>query len=423
MTIDSPYLCLLGVGVRLRPAGGAVGRARPWAAAGRSPRSACWPSTPCSLFPACVGLFLLTDRTRRGEFRRPGFWVMAALTAAGAAPDHGLERGARLGELPARLALAGADTRQAASTRSGPAALPGRPVRAADRLLVRGLGRGGRGASGPGGAADPRTAFLWWASVPVLAVFLLAAVKSKGQAELAGRGLRHRCVLAVAWVARQVTDPRRGYRRLARACPGARDRLRGVGDARRPATRGWSGRSRRVMPAPTADRPVPIRKLDPTSPAARLAVARRRGGRIRERVRAEKGRNRSWSAMTGPARANSASTAAVNPTVYTFGPALADRHSQYDVWRPNPVADAQVFRGRTFVYVGDSKPGLQQAFDRVDSPVEVIASDGGIPVADWKVWVLRGFRGFPDGRRAPGTEAPCTQRTVPRPGSPGRGLR
>ncbi len=90
------------------------------------------------------------------------------------------------------------------------------------------------------------------------------------------------------------------------------------------------------------------------------------------------------------------------PEVYTFGPALADRHSQYDLWRPNPVADAQVFRGRTFVYVGDLTPELLRAFDRADPPVEVVASDGGIPVADWKVRVLRGFRGFPDGRRGAG---------------------
>ena len=77
---------------------------------------------------------------------------------------------------------------------------------------------------------------------------------------------------------------------------------------------------------------------------------------------------------------------------------MADRHSQYDLWRPNPVADAQAFQGRTFVYVGDAIPDVQRVFDRADPPVEVVASDGGIPVADWKVWVLRGFRGFPAGR-------------------------
>ena len=88
--------------------------------------------------------------------------------------------------------------------------------------------------------------------------------------------------------------------------------------------------------------------------------------------------------------------------MYSIGLAVADRHSQYDLWRPNPLADAQVFRGRTFVYVGDITPELLQAFDRADPPVEVVASDGGVPVADWKVRVLRGFRGFPAGRRDAG---------------------
>jgi hypothetical protein len=93
-----------------------------------------------------------------------------------------------------------------------------------------------------------------------------------------------------------------------------------------------------------------------------------------------------------------------NPPVYSFGTVIADRHSQYDVWRPNPVADAQAFRGRAFVYVGTSLPDADRVFDRTEPPVEVIASDGGIPVATWKVWVAYGFRGFPpesSGRRPP----------------------
>ena len=95
-----------------------------------------------------------------------------------------------------------------------------------------------------------------------------------------------------------------------------------------------------------------------------------------------------------------------NPQVYSFGSALSDRHSQYDVWRPNPAADAQVFRGRTFVYVGTKElPDAKRMFDRVGPPVEVIASDGGVPVAAWKVWVFCGYRGVPPdlaGRRVRG---------------------
>ena len=81
-----------------------------------------------------------------------------------------------------------------------------------------------------------------------------------------------------------------------------------------------------------------------------------------------------------------------NPVVFTFGVALADRFSQYDVWRPNPVFDAQAFAGRTFVYVGEAIP--EAAFRQVELAEAVVARDDGVPVANWKIWVCRGFRGF-----------------------------
>ena len=37
-----------------------------------------------------------------------------------------------------------------------------------------------------------------------------------------------------------------------------------------------------------------------------------------------------------------------NPVVYSVGLILGDRHSQYDLWRPNPVEDSALFVGRTF---------------------------------------------------------------------------
>jgi hypothetical protein len=78
--------------------------------------------------------------------------------------------------------------------------------------------------------------------------------------------------------------------------------------------------------------------------------------------------------------------------VYTFAPGVGDRFSQYDVWRPNPMADAQAFRGRTFVYVGDRLP--DGVFDRLEFVRRVTHTEGGVPVASWQVWVGRGYRGF-----------------------------
>ena len=83
-----------------------------------------------------------------------------------------------------------------------------------------------------------------------------------------------------------------------------------------------------------------------------------------------------------------------HPTAYSFGPALGDRRSQYDFWRPNPVWDPGTFRGRTFVLVGDVSPAVFKAFAAVDVPRVVRYCEGGQPVAVWTVTVCRGFRGF-----------------------------
>ena len=83
-----------------------------------------------------------------------------------------------------------------------------------------------------------------------------------------------------------------------------------------------------------------------------------------------------------------------NPTVYSLGLAVGDRHSQYDLWRANPVADPEAFRGRTFILVGDF-PDLGQAFTAVSDPCEVEYQVAGRPVNAWRVRIGHGYRGFP----------------------------
>ncbi|MEO2088877.1 MAG: hypothetical protein ABGY75_05185, partial [Gemmataceae bacterium] len=147
-----------------------------------------------------------------------------------------------------------------------------------------------------------------------------------------------------------------------------------------------------VLPAPSEVNPTPIRKLDPT---ARLAGWKTLASAV-DRVRLEEKRR------TGevPLIATMAWTACGelgfycdgHPAVYTFGSAIGDRASQYDLWRPNPVADAQAFAGRTFVYVGDELPG--GVFDSLERVERVTHSENGVPLAAWTVWVGRGYRGF-----------------------------
>ena len=85
------------------------------------------------------------------------------------------------------------------------------------------------------------------------------------------------------------------------------------------------------------------------------------------------------------------------PQAYSIGLAIGgDRHSQYDLWRPNPADDPEAFRGRTFLVVTgwDATDSLLPAFDSVDPPVEIVYRENGRAIARWYVCVGRGFRGF-----------------------------
>jgi hypothetical protein len=392
MTIDGPYLCCWAWAC-------VFAQRRAWAAAGLVAAAGVLAKYTMLLFPVCVGLYLLAGRRRRGLLLRPGYWVLCGLTALGLAPIVAWNAEHDWVSVRHVAALAGAD-----GSGFDPLALP--HFLGSQFVLLVGYWFLAWVAAvwhfRPWGRGNPRTAFLWWVSVPVFAVFLLAAVKSKGQANWPAAAYVPGAVLAVAWVVRQVSDPDPGHRRLAcfflaLAVP--------FGVVVTLAAR-FPGLIRplyaELVPAPTADKPVPIRKLDLTSRLHGWRSLAAVVDELREQVRAEEGVDPALAGMTWTIPGELAFYCRGYPTVCTFGPALADRYSQYDVWRPNPVADAQVFRGRTFVYVGDLTPELQQAFDRADPPVEVVASDGGTPVADWRVRVLRGFRGFPDGRRGTG---------------------
>ena len=409
MTIDAPFLCCWAWALRVRPAGGrpaggcGAGRRPGWSSA-----SACWRSTRWCCSRRASGCSCSPTRTGGGMLLRPGFWVMVGLTAAGSAADPGLERGDTTGSAFRHVAWPGWRDVAAAEAAHRPGS------RSLDFLAGQvGLLVGywfvawvAAAWSVPAGRTATRAvAFLWWMSVPVWLLFAAAAVEVAGPAELAGRGLRHR-----VGAGRRLGRPAGG--RPAPRLPPARRRRASpprscVGVAvtvvaRYPGTGPAASRASWPARRPTDD-PAPIRKLDPTcrlrgwrrSPAEVDASATACGPKGRE----PRPRQDDW---TMPGELGVLLPRA--PEVYSFGPALGDRHSQYDLWRPNPVADAQAFRGRTFVYVGDRHSRTRTGCSTgSDPPVEVIASDGGIPVAAWKVWVCRGFRGFPaDGRREAG---------------------
>jgi hypothetical protein len=151
----------------------------------------------------------------------------------------------------------------------------------------------------------------------------------------------------------------------------------------------------RIVGPPTERDPTPARRLDITARLHGWGTLAAEVDRLRERIAAETGREPVLAATYWSIPGHLAFSCRGQPTVYAIGiPNRTDRHSQYDFWRPNPVADAQVFVGRSFVIVGDLGPDVLKAFDRVESPVRVVHAENGIPLQVWSIQICHGFRGF-----------------------------
>src|SRR5947209_17347722 len=122
------------------------------------------------LFPESVALFLLSAPDRRRELRRPGFWVMAGLTATGLLPIVLWNAGHGWVGFRHLYALAGlGDTGKPPEPLVNPAAFA--EYLAGQFGVLFGYWFVAWAAAvvtdRPGRAAAPAVAFLWWASVPV----------------------------------------------------------------------------------------------------------------------------------------------------------------------------------------------------------------------------------------------------------------
>jgi hypothetical protein len=145
----------------------------------------------------------------------------------------------------------------------------------------------------------------------------------------------------------------------------------------------------------TGRHPTPIRRFDPTCRLRGWRQLAAEVDRLRLRLQAE-GTEPILAAGGWSMPGEIAFYCQSHPTVYSLGLALADRHSQYDLWRPNPIFDPDCFLGRTMIFVGEISPALRQAFAQVDTPQTVTFFDGEYSVARWTVTVCRDFRGFPE---------------------------
>jgi hypothetical protein len=242
-------------------------------------------------------------------------------------------------------------------------------------------------------SADPAKAFLWWASVPVWGVFAVASFKASGQPNWPAAAYITGFVLCVAWLREHLDGPyHKPVARLASAGVGLGIALCVLAH--------YPGLMRSALASaagePTEKNPAPIRKFDPTARLRGWRTLAQEVDVIRARVKSETGDEPLVAGTVWNIPGALGVYCEGHPETYSFGLAMADRHSQYDIWHPNPVADPQAFKGRSFVWVGDGLPPDANVFERVEPPVVVTHCEEGVPVAVWWVWVGHGFRGFPD---------------------------
>jgi hypothetical protein len=143
---------------------------------------------------------------------------------------------------------------------------------------------------------------------------------------------------------------------------------------------------------PTAERPMPIRRLDPTCRLRGWRELALEVDRLRTELRAE-GSEPVLAGMTWWQSGEIAFYCAGQPTVYCLGVLAGSRTSQYDLWHPNPAADPADFRGRTFVIVGEINPELAASFEKVEPARFLTHEVHGQPVNSWQVTVCRGWKG------------------------------
>jgi hypothetical protein len=240
---------------------------------------------------------------------------------------------------------------------------------------------------------DPAVAYLWWTSVPMFVVFFFFSFITTIQPNWPVTAYLSGLVLAAGWLAEQLTSVETSKSRNAKICIAAACTLGLALIVFVHHTEWFHPALAPLVGEPTESRPHPLRRMDPTCRLRGWQFLACQLELLRERLRGE-GIDPILAGSNWTLPGEVAFYCPDNPAVYSLGLVLGDRHSQYDLWHPNPVSDPDYFEGRTFILVGDTHPYLTDAFDQVDTPQRVDYLVDGRPVASWKLTVCRGFHGF-----------------------------
>ena len=393
-TIDSPFLCIWGWA--LVAGHRAVFRDEhwAWAATGLLVGFGILAKYTMALWLLSLGLFLLFQHDYRGVLLRGRFWVMVTI--------------ASLSVVPILIWNANNDWvsfRHVAGQAGVPMANRNDGIRWLGPLEYVGgqfallLGYwfvawiGAMLVFRPSRNFDPGIRYLWWMSAPTFAIFGAVSIKSAGQLNWPVAAYLSGIVLASAWLAREMSSANTAYRRFTRIGVGL---ACGIGllltlithDTR--IVRPFLADMARMM---KKDDPLAARRLDPT---CRMRGWKYLGGELdelRQRVRNPDGTEALIAGQSWNLPGEIGFYCLGHPAVYSLGPFFGDRHSQYDLWRPNPIADVESFAGKTFLVISDHEPTLRSVFAEVTPAKDVIYREAGIVVALWKIWICREYRG------------------------------
>jgi hypothetical protein len=346
------------------------------------------------LWPISLGLFLLFSRQYRPLLWRPGFWVMTTIAGLCCLPillwnwQHdwvtvrhvqglaGLREGPRWHWMGPVVYL---------GSQCGLYLVFWFVAWAAAMVAHR-----------PWKEQQPGLQYLWWLSAPMFVVFLLFSFKTGGgepnwpvTAYISG------LVLATGWIDHTLRSGPASSRRLTWIGLAAAVVLGVFANVFMHRSDLLYPMLTRVVAAPSERKPLPLRQFDPTCRLRGWRTLTAEVDRLCAKLRAEG----SEPVIVGTGWALPGELGFYcegHPTVYSIGPALGDRRSQYDFWRPNPIEDSSRFLGRTFIIVGADNPlVLRNAFEQCEEPITVTHFERKQPIAAWTIIVAHGFRGFP----------------------------
>ncbi len=390
MTIDSPYCCCWSWALVL--AWQALqGHRWAWPAAGLTVGVGILAKYTMVLFLPSLGLFLLFSPEHRRLLVRPRFWILVGVAAVWCLPiviwntQHGWVSFRHVNNL--------AGVNAVRWHWQGPLL-----YLAVQFALLLGWWFAGwvqtMIAHGPWRETDPGKRYLWWLSAPMFVVFLVFSIKNGGgepnwpiAAYLSGM------VLMAGWLSDQITTSTGWYRRLAMAAVTIAMLVGIVGTVLSHLSHLSYPILAQVVGEPTESDPTPLRRLDPTCRLRGWRTLASEVEAVRQRLR-ERGEpeplvvGASWS-LPGELGFYLPD----HPQVYSLGPLLGDRRSQYDLWRPNPTSDPDQFAGQTVIVVGSLGTSLVDLFERVERPCTVTHYESGHPVARWAIMVGHGYRG------------------------------